>query len=484
MSLLAVLFVAATTCSAEPIGTYRVSSWDTSIDGGEARTVRFKIHYPAVADSYGADADNTAGPFPVVGFMHGYLGSAWMYTETADALASTGAVVLNLDIETGFSIDTTRMALGMQALLWWVDDNSQDAEHWLYGMSDGGAWAVGGHSMGGVALAELVGLEPRVQTVVGYMPYEPDGEQWLPYDSFTGTALMLAGSEDTTSTPEMVELWHDRLAAADRSLYLNLEGAGHQAVSNFAWGEESMGDDEQRDLVIALSADLLEANRTGDDTFLQSVLCDLPAPAAPHRSVSHRPVTIAQPEGATTLRLSLGGLPDTEAVVFAGRGPDTTNTELGPIDLRSGVEVGRFVLEDGIACGAIELPDELASLAWIQVAHRWSEAEVVLGAPIDVFGVGDPGPIDDPEPGEDSEADEDPGAEEEGESPTEPGGDADTDASASGTTDESDVQPSTATAPGAQDGKVAGCATRGRGGIPSGFGVSLGLLALLGRRRR
>lgn len=483
MSLLALLFAAATPAAAAPVGTYTVSSWDTTIDGGDAGWVRFKIHYPAVSDSYGADADNTDGPFPVVGFMHGYFGSAWMYTDTADALASTGAVVVNLDIETGFSIDTTRMALGTQALLWWVDDNSVDADHWLYGMSDGGDWTVGGHSMGGVALAELVGLEPRVQTIIGYMPYEPDGEQWLPYASFTGTALMFAGTDDTTSTPDMVALWHERLATADRSLYLNIEGAGHQAVSNFEWGDDTMGDEAQRELVIALSADLIEASRTDDDTYLASMVCDVPVPAATHRSVSHRPVTIAEPEDATTVRLSIAGLPDTEVVVFAGRGPDTTDTELGPVDLRDAVEVARFSLPDGIACDAVSLPDDLAELGWVQVAHRWSDDDVVLGEPVDVFGVGDPGPVDEPDPDPEPD-DDDTGTEpdddaESGTDPSDAGDDG-----AAGTSDDGTVAPSSTTAPQNSDGKVSGCTTTPapRGG--AGWGVLAGLLALGIRRRR
>jgi alpha-beta hydrolase superfamily lysophospholipase len=153
MSVIVALLAISTSALASPPGTFTVSSWDTVIDGGEAGSVWFKLHYPAVSADYGADADPSGGPFPVVAFMHGYLGSAWMYSDAADTLASMGAVVVNLDIETGLTIDTTRMARGTRAMLWWVDDNSRDPEHWLAGMSDGGDWAVGGHSMGGVALA-------------------------------------------------------------------------------------------------------------------------------------------------------------------------------------------------------------------------------------------------------------------------------------------------------------------------------------------
>ncbi len=469
MSVLALLLAASSPVHAAPLGTYTVSSWDFAIDGGEARTVFFKIHYPAVGAHYGADADPSGGPFPVVGFMHGYLGSAWMYTDTADALASMGAVVVNLDIETGVSIDTSRMALGMQALLWWVHDSGVDPDHWLYGMSDGGPWSVGAHSMGGVALAELVGLEPRVQTVIGYMPYEPSGDQWLPYESFSGTALMLAGSEDETSTPDMVALWHERLSVADRSVYIELDGAGHQAVSNFEWGGETMSDADQQAHVINLSADLLASTWAADDRLYQSLLCALPAPAVGHRSNSQRPVTIAEPTDDTMVAMSIAGRPDTEAVVFAGRGPDATETELGRIGLRDAVELGRLPLTEGIACVDVELPATLAGLGWVQVAHVADDGRVVLGEILDVFGVGDPGPVD--EPASDDDAEDTPG---------DTGrGDADS-SGLDGASPSSEAAPASAATPSSRDDKVASCSTAGGGASA----LLVGLMALANRRRR
>lgn len=463
MPLLAALLALSLPAHAAAPGTYTVSSWDFVVDGGAAGAVFFEIRYPAVSSDYGADADNTDGPFPVVGFMHGYLGSAWMYADAANTLASMGAVVVNLDIETGLTINTTRMAQGMQALLWWVDDNSADPGHWLYGMSDGGDWAVGAHSMGGVALAELVGIEPRVQTVVGYMPYEPDGEQWRPYASFTGTAMMLSGTDDTTATPAMVELWHERLSAADRSLYFNLEGAGHQAISDFEWGEDSMGDAEQRALVLALSSDLLLATREGDDRYYQSLLCDLPSPAAPHRSMSHRPITIADPDGDDRVSLSIGGMPDTEVVVFAGRGPATTETDVGPVDLRDAVELGRVTLDDGIACLAFPLPADLAGIAWVQVAHVLDAGGTTLGEPLDVFGVGDPGPVAEPDPDAEDSTDDD----------------STDDESAPVVPDEDDDAVDVSESADADADKSSGCAT-----APGAASALLVGLAALGVRRR
>ena len=463
-------------------GTHTVASWDTVIDGGEAGPVWFKIHYPAVADTYGADADSSGGPFPVVGFMHGYLGAAWMYAGAADHLASMGAVVINLDIETGGSINTTRMAQGLQSSLWWVDDNSRDPEHWLHGMSDHGNWVVGAHSMGGVALAELVGLEPRVQTVIGYMPYEPSGEQWRPYESFEGTALMLAGSEDETSTSPMVELWHERLSAADRSLYFNLEHVGHQAISDFEWGTETMDDGAQQELVLSLSADLLQATWEVDDRHFQGLLCELSSPADPHRSMSHRPVTVAEPGDASGVRLSVAGLPDTEVVFFAGRGPDTTDTELGPIDLREAVELGRLSLDDGIGCLELALPESLAGTAWVQAAHV-SDEGVTLGAAIDVFGVGDPGASDSGDgdgdtAGEGDTTDDDgTGGSDEGDD-VDPGGASDSHSDdLDGGAGDPSAHPSTSTG-SRSTGDKSGCTT-----VSSGASAFwLGLLALAFRR--
>jgi hypothetical protein len=73
-----VLFFSALRANAGDVGTYTSSTWYQTIADADGKTIWFQIHYPSVGADYGADANPSGGPFPLIGFMHGYLGQAWM----------------------------------------------------------------------------------------------------------------------------------------------------------------------------------------------------------------------------------------------------------------------------------------------------------------------------------------------------------------------------------------------------------------------
>ena len=365
-----------------------VSMWDDWFYDDAVGSVWVRIHYPAEHSGYGADP--VGGDYPVIVFMHGYMGAAWMYTDACSALAELGYVVLNMDTEVGVFVDTDQLAADAQATLHWLDDASNTPSHWLAGMASDDDWIAMGHSFGGIALARLVSMEPRVQTAIGFMPYQPHTDEHGDYEDFTGRALFIAGSEDVTSTPDMVTDWFDSLQATEHGLLYTIEGAGHQAISDFEWQTESMPDVQQREAVLQLTEDFLSRDDAG-------LLCDLPADMTDTRSASDAPLVWAAPDptgDGRTVQVGLAEHADREVVLYAGRGPGETLTDVGTIDLRDALVADTVTLSDGTACTAITLDASLEGIGWIQAVFTGS-GDAAFSAPIDVFGVGDPGPAED-----------------------------------------------------------------------------------------
>ena len=157
---------------AAPPGTHAVATRDIRFEHPTAGTVRAKVHYPAMEAGRAKDPDPSGGPYPLAAFMHGYFGSAWMYTQTCDHLASMGLVVVNIDTLNGPVLEYNAFARDTRAAMVWVDDRHDQDDHWLQGMvSQDDDWIAMGHSMGGATMSVLIGLEPRVRTLVGFMPY-------------------------------------------------------------------------------------------------------------------------------------------------------------------------------------------------------------------------------------------------------------------------------------------------------------------------
>ena len=184
-----------------------------------------RLYFPS--DGAGAP-DPSAGPFPLVGFQHGWLGSPDDYDELSLHLASWGFLVASIGTATGFFADPVAEAADTQALLWWTADRSATPGDPLEGMADPRrAWSAVGHSMGGGALAPLVGLEPRVGAVVGLQAsglaaHRPDVR------AFPGAALWIAGSNDWVVRPDVVRRWfEDAAVSSRRDLYVRVRGLGH-----------------------------------------------------------------------------------------------------------------------------------------------------------------------------------------------------------------------------------------------------------------
>ncbi|MFM2161092.1 MAG: hypothetical protein RLZZ383_604 [Pseudomonadota bacterium] len=372
-------------------GPHAVGYRDVVFQDAAAGTVYARVHYPAVTPGERAAPDTAAGPYPLAAMLHGYLGSAWMYQGAADHIASLGFVVVNMDTETGLVLDIERYAEDTRAALDWVQD--REPGNWLEGLTDGGAIVAMGHSMGGATLSRLIQLEPRIDTLIGFMPYlSEEPSDYLAFSGFEGDALYLAGTSDETATTDIVRDWYRAMNATGRGLWMTLTDVGHQAVSDIDFDDSPKSDEEERDIVLQLAEDFLRAKRLGEPEAWRRVL-DAAPPETAQASSSSAPIVLAVPRTDGEVYLTVAARGQGSVQVWAGRGPGQTVLEGTLVDLRDAEAIGRLTLTDGIGRDTVSLPDGLSGLGWVQLFDEVG----AISPPIDVFGVGDPGPVAPPD---------------------------------------------------------------------------------------
>lgn len=377
MILASALLLSGVSLAIEP-GPYEVASEDIVFNDDHAGRVWATVHYPAS----GGAPDLSGGPYPLAAFLHGYLGSAWMYEGACDHLASLGFVVVNMDTQTGLYLDYDDYARQTRAALRWVDAASDRPEDSLAGLVSDAPWTAMGHSMGGGTLARLTELEPRIRTLVGFMPYSSDDPRdYGTLASFDGAALYLTGTEDDTATPALVADWFLRMDATARGLYMVLPGLGHQAICDLDFAEEPMSNDDQLDAVLGVAGAFLSAEVLGEAERMGEVLRTSPALL---RSNSLDPVVVAEPQDESTVSVALAATLGATATIYAGSGPGETEGMQG-VGLAGAVEIGSLDLPDGVGTIEVTLPATLEGAAWIQVVF-----DEVGSAPVDVFGIGAP----------------------------------------------------------------------------------------------
>ena len=116
-----------------------------------------------------------------------------------------------------------------------------------------GAWAVSGHSLGGVAAAAYVDDDERVDGLVLYASYPSAKVKRTDF-----TALSLFGSADDQTTPSRVDATKSLLP--EKTRYVRLEGATHDVFGDYG-GDAGDGtsDKASRATIVKETAALLEA---------------------------------------------------------------------------------------------------------------------------------------------------------------------------------------------------------------------------------
>lgn len=302
------------------------------------------------------------------------------------------------------------------------------------------------------------------------MPYEPSGNEHDLLADYPGDLVLLAGSDDATSTPDMVEQYLLNSDNAHRAVFLNLTGLGHQASTDLDFGEGALSESEQLAVTLAVTEPAVQASIFGDDAQWDALLCGLTPAVDAQRAHGAAPLLWGTPLSSAEVAFSLSQQLGAQATLYVGRGPGETDTPQGVVGLRTAEALGTWALDDGFACPTAAIPTALEGLAWAQVAFESDDGSVIFSEAVDLFGVGDPGPLED-------EGGDDPGGAD---------GSDGTDGTDEGGTDEGDLdgdgdaETEAASGSGSPRGG-AGCAVS-----PGTPGVVAGLVALLAvaRRRR
>ncbi len=251
-----------------PVGWRDERFFDTQFGRGN---VLGRIYYPALAAGPDAAPDPSAGPYPLVAFQHGWFGRPENYDDLSTHLASWGFLVASIGTETGLFATMQKEAADTQALLHWVEDRAADPSHWLAGMTGDGDWAVSGHSMGGGACMVLIGLEPRIRTLVPLEPYRGPSlggasEGILNLQAFTGRALFVAGSlDDSVPWDTMVRAWYLDAGQAERNHFFVLVGGDHSGPVDDPDDTPFMTGEEQHRLHRRITGAFLRAEMLGEE---------------------------------------------------------------------------------------------------------------------------------------------------------------------------------------------------------------------------
>ncbi|MDF1799180.1 MAG: hypothetical protein P1V81_08400 [Planctomycetota bacterium] len=303
-------------------------------------TVTARLYYPALSAGQGTAPDTSAGPFPLVGFLHGYFAFVDYYDDVCTHLASHGFFVASVATESGLFMSIPNEAKDARAMLTWTEAQALPGGSFDGMVAQGADWSAVGHSNGGAARSHLASAEPRIARLVLFEP------NWLSppgVTSFAGPVMVVGATEDTiTPTGSNAATYFANLQASPRSSYVQVVGAGHNASLDFPFGATSLPHAEAHAMHRRLAAGFLLAEVKGE---LQQY--ELLVGAAAELEPLDPVVRATQPvlwvsSGAGHLGMGLAGRGDD---AFALLAVSTVQTSLPTAFGQLGVDLGGALLK-------------------------------------------------------------------------------------------------------------------------------------------
>ena len=223
--------------------------------------VTARIYYPAEVEGSDTPPRLADGPYPLVGFSHGYFAPPQFYSELCKHLASHGFVVASIGTEAGFFQNITRQAHDTHALLYWMEAQDATSGAFFEALLDDSDWAVFGHSNGCVANMMILEWDDPFRSVVAMEPRMND----IPaLSTFDGTLHVIAGSNDIVNPPQNNAVpFYDEATSTRRRTYTVIEGAGHNGSLDFPSAINPLSHAEQHRLHRRLVTGLLQTEVRG-----------------------------------------------------------------------------------------------------------------------------------------------------------------------------------------------------------------------------
>jgi len=211
-----------------------------SVPGHQDRILMVSVFYPSTRSSPEQDAppNQSAAPYPLIVFAHGFGSNPAAYQQLLVAWASTGYVVAaptfpltNADAPGGPDLaDYINQPGDLSFVVSQLEAQSQQSLALLSGMVDSSEVAAAGHSLGGVTTLGLVGntccLDSRIKAAVvmaGDQLTFPDGQTKVP----SIPILFIHGNADET-VPYISSVLAFNADKAPKAL-LTIDGGDHES---------------------------------------------------------------------------------------------------------------------------------------------------------------------------------------------------------------------------------------------------------------
>lgn len=316
------------------VGWRDVSFQDVIFNQG---VISGRIYYPGLTAERNADADSSGGPYPLVAHQHGWLGRASYYDDLCGHLASWGFVVVSTGTESGLFPNHAQFARDTRSFLHWADTESANPSSWLAGMTWDGIWGASGHSMGGGVLHRLIGIEPRVQVIIGLQAASQSGSTATTnINNYTGAAFYIAGEVDSIVPPATVREWYLEADIAPRSFYFEVLGMGHNGCLDFPPDNEPLPGAEQHRIHRLLVAGLYRAEMLQEEDLYIEILGEgIASEPVIYESDCSVPPLWAEESGQAPGNLAVGiaGAPGMRGLTAWSLVPDNQQSPYGLIEI-------------------------------------------------------------------------------------------------------------------------------------------------------
>jgi len=231
-------------------------------------TVLARIYYPAESEGTDTPPRLADGPYPLIGFSHGYFAPPQFYSELCKQIASHGYVVASVGTEAGIFQNIERQAHDTHAMLYWMAEQSATSGAFFEGLLDDSDWVVVGHSNG--CVANMMILEWEEDAFVSAVAMEPRMNDLPALSTYEGALHVIAGSNDIVNPPANNAVpFYESATSTRRRTYTVIEGAGHNGSLDFPSAINPLSHAEQHRLHRRLVMGLLQTEVRGleDDCY-------------------------------------------------------------------------------------------------------------------------------------------------------------------------------------------------------------------------
>jgi hypothetical protein len=223
--------------------------------------VMARIYYPAEVGGTDTPPRVADGPYPLVGFSHGYFAPPQFYSELCSHIASHGFVVASIGTEAGLFQNIGRQAHDTHAMLYWMEEQDATSGAFFEGLLDDSDWAVFGHSNGCAANMMILEWDDPFTVAIAMEPRMND----LPaLSTFDGALHVIAGSNDIVNPPQNNAVpFYEEATSTQRRTYTVIEGAGHNGSLDFPSAINPLSHAEQHRLHRRLVTGFLQTEVRG-----------------------------------------------------------------------------------------------------------------------------------------------------------------------------------------------------------------------------